>query len=80
VANEDAELARLHAEWWELERKVRGVLGEDIEATWSKPGRPIPGPRESAAKEAGRVEESARKAESARERYNETLLLHRGAE
>ena len=81
MSNEEANLERLHAEWWELKQAVRAVLDEYLSVERIEPGRPIPGPARTFDSDGvRRIEEAERKAEAARERYNRAPMLHMGAD
>ena len=81
MSNEEVELERLHAGWWELKQAVRSVLDEYLSVERVEPGRPIPGPSRTLGSDGARqIEEAEQKVEAARERYNRALMLHMGAD
>ncbi len=81
MSNEEANLERLHADWWELKQAVHAVLDEYVSVERVEPGRPIPGPARTFDSDgARRIEEAERKAETVRGQYNRALMLHMGAD
>ncbi|MDP7619867.1 MAG: hypothetical protein QF652_06465 [Dehalococcoidia bacterium] len=81
MSNEEAELARLHGEWFEAERVRRTLLDEFVSVGWVDPGLPIPDPPRILDDEGiEQLQESERRTTRARERYNDALKLQLGDE